>query len=79
MPDGSETPFDHKPAIEDSIDQGIMAIGSVEQVADLMGRFRTEVGVEHFVLFFDMPGLTREQMDEQLEITATEVLPRIGS
>ena len=78
MPDGSETPFDHKPAIEDSIDQGIMAIGSVEQVADLMGRFRTDVGVEHFVLFFDMPGLTREQMDEQLEITATEVLPRIG-
>jgi len=30
------------------------------------------------VLFFDMPGLTREQMDEQLEITANEVLPRLG-
>jgi len=55
-----------------------MAIGSVEEVADLMGRYRDEVGVEHFVLFFDMPGLTREQMDEQLEITANEVLPRLG-
>ena len=54
------------------------SIGSVEEVADLMGRYRDEVGVEHFVLFFDMPGLTREQMDEQLEITANEVLPRLG-
>ena len=33
---------------------------------------------EHLVLFFDMPGLTREQMDEQLEVTAAEVLPRLG-
>jgi len=78
MADGSETPFDHKPSIEDSIEQQMMAIGSVEEVADLMGRYRDEVGVEHFVLFFDMPGLTREQMDEQLEITANEVLPRLG-
>ena len=47
------------------------------EVADMLGRYRDEVGVEHFVLFFDMPGLTREQMDEQLEMTATEVLPRL--
>ena len=78
MADGSETPFDHKPSVEDSIDQQMMAIGSVEEVADLMGRYRDEVGVEHFVLFFDMPGLTQEEMDHQLEMTATEVLPRIG-
>lgn len=78
MPDGSETPFDHKPSLEDSMDQQIMAIGSVEQVADTMGRYRDEVGVEHFVLFFDMPGLTREAMNEQLEMMAAEVLPRLG-
>jgi len=34
--------------------------------------------VEHFVLFFDMPGLTQEAMDTQLEMMATEVLPRLG-
>ena len=79
MPDGSETPFDHKPSLEDSIDQSVMAIGSVEEVADTMGRYRDEVGVEHFVLFFDMPGLTQEAMNEQLELMATEVLPRIGA
>ena len=44
-----------------------------------MGRYRDEVGVEHFVLFFDMPGLTQEAMNEQLELMATEVLPRIGA
>ena len=79
MPDGSETPFDHKPSLEDSIDQDVMAIGSVEEVADTMGRYRDEVGVKHFVLFFDMPGLTQEAMNEQLELMATEVLPRIGA
>jgi hypothetical protein len=78
MPDGSPAPFDHQPPLEDSIDQRQMAIGSVEEVADVLGRPTRRRGCEHFVMFFDMPGLTREQMDEQLELTATEVLPRLG-
>ena len=55
-----------------------MIIGSPEECADVIGRYRDEVGVEHFVMFFDMPGLTQEQMDTQLELTATEVLPKLG-
>jgi alkanesulfonate monooxygenase SsuD/methylene tetrahydromethanopterin reductase-like flavin-dependent oxidoreductase (luciferase family) len=78
MADGSATPFNHMPSLEDSVAQDMMAIGSVEEVADILGRYRDEVGVEHFVLFFDMPGLTRAQMDHQLELTASEVLPRLG-
>ncbi len=78
MPDGSPVPFDHKPSLEESIEQHMMIIGSPEECADLIGRYRDEVGVEHFVMFFDLPGLTQEQMDEQLELTATEVLPRVG-
>ena len=78
LPDGSPVPFDFRPSIEDSIDQDMMLIGSPEECADLLGRYRDEVGVEHVVLFFDMPGLTQEQMDEQLQMTAEEVLPRIG-
>jgi alkanesulfonate monooxygenase SsuD/methylene tetrahydromethanopterin reductase-like flavin-dependent oxidoreductase (luciferase family) len=78
MPDGGPTPFDHRPTLEDSIDQRIMAIGAPEEVADVMGAYREITGVEHFVLFFDMPGLTQDQMDEQLELTAAEVLPRLG-
>ncbi|NNE12649.1 MAG: LLM class flavin-dependent oxidoreductase [Ilumatobacter sp.] len=77
MPDGGPVPFDHRPSIEDSIDQEIMLIGSPEHCADVLGRYRDEIGVEHVVLFFDMPGLTQQQMDEQLEMTATDVLPRL--
>jgi alkanesulfonate monooxygenase SsuD/methylene tetrahydromethanopterin reductase-like flavin-dependent oxidoreductase (luciferase family) len=78
LPDGSPVPFDYKPSLEESIEQDQMIVGSVEECADLIGRYRDEVGVEHFVMFFDMPGLTQEQMDDQLELTATEVLPRLG-
>jgi len=78
LPDGSPVPFDHQPSLEESIDQDQMIIGSVEECVDVIGRYREQVGVEHFVMFFDMPGLTREQMDEQLEITANEVLPHFG-
>ena len=74
MPDGSPVPFDFRPTIEDSIEQDMMLIGSPEECADLLGRYRDEVGVEHVVLFFDMPGLTQEQMDEQLQMTAEDVL-----
>lgn len=77
-PDGSPVEFGFMPTLEDSIEQDMMLIGSVDRCVDLMGRYRDEVGVEHFVLFFDMPGLTQEQMDEQLEMTATEVLPQLG-
>ena len=78
LPDGSPVPFDFKPSLEESIAQDQMIIGSPEECADVIGRYRDEVGVEHFVMFFDMPGLTQEQMDAQLELTATEVLPKLG-
>ena len=78
MPDGSTPPFDHQPSLEDTIEQRMMAIGSVEEVADVLGGYVELLGCEHLVLFFDMPGLSREQMDEQLEVTAAEVLPRLG-
>ena len=78
LPDGSSVPFDFKPSLEESIEQHMMIIGSPEECADTIGRYRDDVGVEHFVMFFDMPGLTQEQMDDQLELTATDVLPRVG-
>lgn len=57
----------------------MMAIGSVDDVVDTLGTYVDLLACEHLVLFFDMPGLTRAQMDEQLEMTATEVLPRLAS
>lgn len=78
LPGGGEVPFDHRPSIEDSIDQRQMLIGSVDEVVDMLSAYRELLDLEHVVLFFDMPGLTQEQMDEQLQRMAREVLPQLG-
>ncbi|MDY7106487.1 MAG: LLM class flavin-dependent oxidoreductase [Actinomycetota bacterium] len=77
-PAGGETPFDFQPALEDSVDQQIMAIGSVEDVAEAVGMWHELLGMEHLVLFFDMPGISREAMVEQFHLFADEVMPRAG-
>jgi alkanesulfonate monooxygenase SsuD/methylene tetrahydromethanopterin reductase-like flavin-dependent oxidoreductase (luciferase family) len=78
LPDGSAVPFNFQPTLEDSIDQGVMLIGSVDEVVDGLGRWRELLDLHHVVLFFDMPGLTRQQMDEQLHLFAAEVAPKAG-
>ena len=55
-----------------------MAIGSVDDVVDTLGAWRDLLGLEEIVLFPDLPGLTREQLDGQLHLIAEEVLPRLG-
>ena len=55
-----------------------MLIGSYEEVADRLGEYRDELALAHLILFPDFPGLSRSQIDDQLEALATEVLPRIG-
>lgn len=73
-----EVAFDYRPSLEVSRATGGMAIGSVEEVADQLGRWRDLLHLEHLVLFPDLPGLSEEQGDEQLALLAEEVLPRIG-
>ena len=75
---GGEVPFDHRPPIEETMAEETMAIGSVEQVADQLGRFADRMGFQRLLLFPDFPGLTRAQIDEQMHLIADEVLPRIG-
>jgi alkanesulfonate monooxygenase SsuD/methylene tetrahydromethanopterin reductase-like flavin-dependent oxidoreductase (luciferase family) len=77
-PDGSRKPFDFQPTVEDSIEQRIMAIGSVDDVVEVIEQYRAELDLRHLVIFPDFPGLTREQMDEQLHLVAEEVMPRLG-
>lgn len=75
--DGGDVPFDFRPELEDSVGQQVMAIGSVDDVVENISMWRETVGVEHVVLFFDMPGLTRAQMNDQLERFAGEVMPQL--
>lgn len=76
--DGSAVPFDHQPTLEESVANRLWAVGSVEDVVEVIGEIRDLLDLEHLVVFLDAPGLSREQMDEQLTLVATEVMPRLG-
>ena len=76
--DGGKAPFGFQPTLEDSNGQRIMAIGSIDDVVDVVGFYRELVGLEHLCIFFDLPGLTQAQMDEQMHLVAEEVVPKLG-
>lgn len=78
LPDGSKVPFGFQPTLEDSRAQQIMAIGSVDDVVDVLGMYRELLDLRHLCIFFDLPGLTREEIDDQLHLVAEEVFPRLG-
>ena len=73
-----ENALGYQPSLEDSVEQKIMAIGSVDEVVDTLGTWRELLGLEHVCCFFDLPGLTREQLDDQLHLFADAVLPQLG-
>lgn len=77
-PDGTKVPFDFCPTVQDSIDQKIMAIGSVDDVVDTVGFWRELLDLKHLCIFFDFPGITREGMAEQMHLFAEEVMPKLG-
>jgi alkanesulfonate monooxygenase SsuD/methylene tetrahydromethanopterin reductase-like flavin-dependent oxidoreductase (luciferase family) len=76
--DGSKVPFGFQPTLEDSVGQRTWAIGSVDDVVDVLGMYRELLDLQHLCIFFDFPGLTREEIDEQLHLVAEEVFPRLG-
>ncbi len=78
MPDGSKVPFDFCPTVQESIDQKIQAIGSVADVVDTIGYWRDMLDLKHLVIFFDFPGISREEMKEQMHLVAEEVMPQLG-
>jgi len=77
-PDGSKVAFDHCPTVQESIDQKIQAIGSVDDVVDTNGFWRDLLDLKHLIIFFDLPGLTRQEMKDQLHMVAEEVMPKLG-
>jgi alkanesulfonate monooxygenase SsuD/methylene tetrahydromethanopterin reductase-like flavin-dependent oxidoreductase (luciferase family) len=77
-PDGSKVAFDHCPSVQESIDQKIQAIGSVDDVVDTIGFWRELLDLKHLIIFFDFPGLTRQEMKDQLHMVAEEVMPKLG-
>jgi alkanesulfonate monooxygenase SsuD/methylene tetrahydromethanopterin reductase-like flavin-dependent oxidoreductase (luciferase family) len=77
-PDGSKVPFDYCPTIESSTENKIQIIGSIDDAVDMLGFWRDLLGLKHVCFFFDLPGLTRQEIDEQMHLVMEEVLPRLG-
>jgi alkanesulfonate monooxygenase SsuD/methylene tetrahydromethanopterin reductase-like flavin-dependent oxidoreductase (luciferase family) len=77
-PDGSKVPFDYCPTIESSMENKIQIIGSIDDAVDMLGFWRDLLDLKHVCFFFDLPGLTREEIDEQMHLVMEEVLPRLG-
>lgn len=76
--DGVDLPFDYAPTLEETRAARAMAIGSVEDVVEVLGELRDKLDLRHVLLFPEFPGLTREEIDEQLVLLAEEVMPRLG-
>ena len=77
-PDGSKVPFDYCPTIESSTQNKIQIIGSIDDAVDMLGFWRDLLDLKHVCFFFDLPGLTRAEIDEQMHLIMEEVLPRLG-
>ena len=77
-PDGSKVAFDHCPTVEESNAQKIQIVGSIDDAVDAIGFWRDLLDLKHICFFFDYPGLTREEMNEQMHLVAEEVFPRLG-
>ena len=77
--DGQKLAFGVQPSLEESVDQRIQLIDSVDNVAEALAMYIERFGIEHFCFFLDLPGLTREQMNEQIHLLGEEVLPKAGA
>lgn len=75
---GDDLPFDHAPTLEQTRASRAMAIGSVDEVVEVIAEFQRELDLRHVLLFPEFPGLTRDEIDEQMTVLAQEVLPRVG-
>lgn len=73
-----ELPFDFRPEAEESIRQRTLACGSAEDVAETISFYIDLLGIEHISLFLDFPSLSAEQMNEQLQRVAADVMPLLG-
>ena len=50
----------------------------MENCAEAIRMYADRFGVEHFVFFLDLAGLTRSQLNEQIHILTEKVLPMAG-
>lgn len=77
-PDGRPAPPGLVPTLEESTAQKTWAVGTAEEVAELVAYHRDTLGLEHLVLFPHFPGHTYDMAAEQMRRFAEEVVPMLG-
>ena len=76
--DGKPAPPGLIPTLEQSIDQRTCIVGSPDDVAANIARFKDDMGVENLVLFPALAGDSYEKTELQMTRLAEEVLPQIS-
>ena len=64
--------------MQESIDQKIQIVGSFDDAVDTIGFWRELLDLKHICFFFDYPGVSRDEMNEQMHFIADEIFPRLG-
>jgi alkanesulfonate monooxygenase SsuD/methylene tetrahydromethanopterin reductase-like flavin-dependent oxidoreductase (luciferase family) len=77
-PYGAPASADFVPTLADSMQQGVWAVGTPEDVAAEIDRYRGDLGLSDLVLFPGMPGDPYGRVKDQMTALAEEVLPLLG-
>ena len=75
--DGRQVPPGLVPTLEQSIEQGIWAVGTADDVVEAICAYDERIGLDNLLLFPAMPGDRYEKVSEQLHRIAADVLPKI--
>ncbi|MBL7500586.1 LLM class flavin-dependent oxidoreductase [Frankia sp. CNm7] len=79
-PDGGKPPAGWVPTLEDSVDQGVWAVGTAQDVAEAIARLRDDLGgLTDLTIFPTGPGESYDATDEQLRRFARDVRPLLDA
>ena len=77
-PDGKPSPPGLIPTLEESVDQRVWVIGTPEEVADGIDRYRQELALANLTVFPSFPGDSYSEAEEQISRFAEGVMPLLG-
>jgi alkanesulfonate monooxygenase SsuD/methylene tetrahydromethanopterin reductase-like flavin-dependent oxidoreductase (luciferase family) len=76
-PDGKPAPSGLIPTLEESVEQRVWVIGTPEEVAEGIARYKESLSLKHLTIFPHFPGDTYDKAEEQLQRYAEEVRPLV--
>ena len=63
------------PTLEESVEQRVWVIGTPEEVAEGIAKYRDELGLAHLTIFPNFPGDTYTQTEDQIHRYMDQVAP----